>query len=242
VATPQNQPPQRAAAPGAALSPARQAAQSALDAAHLQARQIRARAQACADLPSLQAAVAACTACGLCRTRTQTVFSDGDGRVPVMFIGEAPGANEDQQGVPFVGRAGALLTDIITKGMGLSRKDVVIANVLKCRPPDNRDPSEAEKILCTPWLDRQIELVNPKVLIPLGAHAAQHVLQVQGTIGTLRGRVHEQAGRKVVPTFHPAYLLRSPGEKAECWKDIQLAMSELGLRRSGQTAEQRSAE
>jgi uracil-DNA glycosylase family 4 len=219
--------------PGGAVippqSPARRAAMLALDAAQAQAREIRARAQACPDLPSLRAAVAACTACGLCRTRTQTVFSDGLGRVPVMFVGEAPGANEDQQGVPFVGRAGALLTDIITKGMGLGREDVVIANVLKCRPPDNRDPSDLEKTLCTPWLDRQIELVNPKVLIPLGGHAAKHVLGVQSSLGALRGRVHERAGRKVVPTFHPAYLLRSPGEKAECWKDIQLAMTELGL-------------
>ncbi len=200
-------------------------------AAEIQAGEIRARAQACPDLASLRAAVAACTACSLCRTRTQTVFMDGTGKVPVMFVGEAPGANEDAQGVPFVGRAGELLTDIITKGMKLRREDVVIANVLKCRPPDNRDPSDLEKTLCTPWLDRQIELVNPKVVIPLGGHAAKHLLQADSALGALRGRVHDRKGRKIVPTFHPAYLLRSPSEKPECWKDIQVAMGELGLQK-----------
>ncbi|MEO6709961.1 MAG: uracil-DNA glycosylase [Planctomycetota bacterium] len=209
---------------------ARKSAPTALDAAVIQAREIRARAQACADLPSLRAAVAACTACSLCKTRTQTVFQDGTGKLPIMFVGEAPGANEDEQGIPFVGRAGALLNDIITKGMGVRREDVSIANVLKCRPPDNRDPSDVEKTLCTPWLDRQIELVDPKVLIPLGGHAAKHLLQnPTASLGSLRARVHERQGRKIVPTFHPAYLLRSPSEKSECWKDIQLAMKELAM-------------
>ncbi len=206
-------------------------AQIALQAAEIQAREIRARAANCKDLTSLREAVAACTACSLCRTRKQTVFMDGSGRVPVMFVGEAPGASEDEQGVPFVGRAGALLTDIITKGMGLRREDVVIANVLKCRPPENRDPTDVEKTLCTPWLDRQIELIDPRVVIPLGGHASKHMLQSDSSLGGLRARVHERNGRKIVPTFHPAYLLRSPGEKAECWKDIQLAMVELGLAR-----------
>ena len=173
--------------------------------------------------------VAECTACGLCRTRTQTVFSDGDGRAGVMFVGEAPGEQEDLTGVPFVGPAGKLLSDIITKGMGLAREQVYIANVLKCRPPGNRDPSELEKIVCTGWLDRQIELVNPRVIVPLGRHAACHVLGVERSMGALRGRVHERGGRKVVPTYHPAYLLRSPGMKRACWEDIQLAMRELGL-------------
>lgn len=194
-----------------------------------EAAAVRERAAACTDLETLRAGVAACTACGLCRTRTQTVFADGTGRARVMFVGEAPGFNEDQKGVPFVGRAGALLTDIITKGMGLSREEVYIANVLKCRPPDNRDPSESEKRLCTPWLDRQIELLDPGVIVPLGRHAACHVLGVQSSMGALRGRVHELGGRKVVPTYHPAYLLRSPGMKKECWKDIQLAMTVLDI-------------
>jgi DNA polymerase len=131
--------------------------------------------------------------------------------------------------VPFVGRAGQLLTDIITKGMGIARNDVWIANVIKCRPPDNREPTTEEKAICTPWLDRQIELLNPKVIIPLGRHAASHLLKIQASMGAMRRRVHELGGRKIVPTFHPAYLLRSPSEKKECWKDIQLAMGVLGL-------------
>ena len=186
-------------------------------------------APGCADLDALRAGVAACRACSLCETRTQTVFADGTGRTRVMFIGEAPGADEDAQGVPFVGRAGQLLTDIITKGMGLAREDVYIANVLKCRPPDNRDPEPREKALCTPWLDRQIELLDPEVLIPLGKHASQHVLGVQDSMGRMRGRVHEVGGRKVVPTYHPAFLLRSPHMKKDCWQDIQVAMGLLRL-------------
>ena len=216
------QPRRESVASAPAPSPVREAAQ-------LQARELARRAAACPDLASLARAVAECTACSLCQTRTQTVFADGSGRVRVLFVGEAPGENEDLQGVPFVGRAGALLTDIITKGMGLARQDVTIANVLKCRPPNNRDPSETEKLLCTSWLDRQIELVDPEVIIPLGRHAACHVLGSEASMGALRGRVHERAGRKIVPTYHPAYLLRSPGMKSKCWEDIQLAMRELGL-------------
>ncbi len=203
---------------------------SVLAAAAIKADEIRREAASSATLSELAAKVAACTACGLCRTRKQTVFADGRARVSVLFVGEAPGEQEDLQGLPFVGRAGQLLTDIITRGMGLTREDVYIANVLKCRPPDNRDPSEAEKLLCTPWLDRQIELVDPKVIIPLGRHAAMHVLGVEASMSSLRGRVHVLGTRKVIPTFHPAYLLRDPSKKKECWQDIQLAMAELGLK------------
>lgn len=192
------------------------------------AEEVRATAAACQDLESLRAAVASCHACSLCATRTQTVFIDGDGSAGVLFVGEAPGANEDEQGVPFVGRAGKLLTDIITKGMGLDRRRVAIANILKCRPPDNRDPSAEEKRTCTPWLDRQIELLAPRVLIPLGRHATGHILKSDQAMGAMRGRVHElSGGGRVVPTYHPAYLLRSPGQKKACWADIQLAMAEL---------------
>jgi DNA polymerase len=193
------------------------------------AAQVREKAQACRTLEELASAVAACTACELCKSRTQTVFSDGTGRARVLFVGEAPGEHEDRQGVPFVGRAGQLLTDIIVKGMGLARQDVAIANVLKCRPPGNRDPSEVEKIKCTPFLDRQIELFDPAVIIPLGRHAANHILRRDDSMGTLRGRVHKERGRVVVPTYHPAFLLRNPAAKKECWEDIQLAMTELGL-------------
>jgi DNA polymerase len=156
-----------------------------------------------------------------------------DGLLRRHLVGEAPGYHEDEQGVPFVGRAGALLTDIVTKGMGVAREDVYIANVLKCRPPENRDPTAEEKRICTGWLDRQIELVRPKVLVPLGRHAAGHLLQSDAAMGRLRGRVHERGPYKIVPTFHPAYLLRNPEEKRACWQDIQLAMKELGLERPG---------
>jgi len=186
-------------------------------------------AAGCADLEGLRAVVAACTACPLAETRTQTVFADGSERARVLFIGEAPGQNEDRQGVPFVGRAGGLLTDIVTKGMGLARAEVYIANVLKCRPPENRDPEASEKACCTPFLDRQIELVDPEVIITLGLHATRHVLGSKESMGRLRGRVHLRGARRVVATYHPAYLLRSPHMKKACWEDIQLAMGELGL-------------
>ena len=191
------------------------------------------QAQAAPSLEELRACVADCTACGLAATRTQTVFGDGGGARRILFVGEGPGEQEDREGVPFVGRAGALLDDIITKGMGISREDVYIANVVKCRPPENRDPLPEEKALCTAWLDRQIELLDPAVIIPLGRHAAGHILGVDAPLGRLRGKVHDHAGRKVVPTYHPAYLLRSPHEKRKTWEDIQLAMEVAGLPRRG---------
>jgi len=201
-----------------------------------EAAENRARAGACPDLESLRALVAGCTACGLARTRTQTVFSDGPPRARVLFVGEAPGQSEDERGVPFVGAAGQLLTDIVQKGMGLRRNEVHIANVLKCRPPGNRDPQPDEKALCTPYLDRQIELVDPEVVIALGLHAARHLLGSPLSMGRLRGRVHAWRGRKVIATYHPAYLLRTPSAKKDCWQDIQLAMRELGLAPPGPRA------
>jgi len=193
------------------------------------AADVRAQAAAAPDLATLRECVSRCQACDLSKTRKQTVFMDGRGTRKLMFVGEAPGADEDQQGVPFVGRAGQLLTEIIEKGMGISRDEVTIANVLKCRPPENREPTPAEKATCTPWLDRQVELVDPSVIVPLGRHAAMHVLRIESSMGAMRGRIHAQGRRQVVPTYHPAYLLRSPGEKKECWKDIQLAMGVLGI-------------
>ena len=187
------------------------------------------------DLDALRDAVAACEACDLCGTRTQTVFSDGTSSAGIMFIGEAPGADEDAQGVPFVGRAGQFLTRIIEKGMGVQRSEVYIANVLKCRPPENRDPKVEEKALCTAWLDRQIELVNPKVIVALGRHAAVHLTGRDLSMGRLRGQVHRVAGRPIVPTYHPSYLIRQEGSssfvrtKKLVWEDIQLAMREAGL-------------
>lgn len=189
---------------------------------------VRAQAAEATDLESLRARVAACQACDLCKTRRQTVFGAGSPSAQVAFVGEAPGRHEDEQGEPFVGDAGALLTDIITKGMKLERGDVYIANVLKCRPPDNRDPSPIEKALCTPWLERQLELVAPEVVIPLGRHASGHLLGREESMGRMRGRVHEVSGRKVIPTYHPAYLLRTPSAKKACWEDIQRALREIG--------------
>lgn len=178
---------------------------------------------------ALAQTVVECRACSLCDGRRNTVFGTGDRQADWLIVGEAPGENEDLQGEPFLGQAGLLLDNML-KALGLNRQQqVYIANVLKCRPPDNRDPSPSEKALCTAWLDRQIELVAPRVIVPLGRHAANHVLGRDSSMGALRGQVHERAGRKVVPTFHPAYLLRSPSEKKECWKDIQLAMRELNL-------------
>lgn len=186
-------------------------------------------APGCATLEALRAGVAACTACPLARTRQNTVFADGTGSSGVLFVGEGPGAEEDRAGVPFVGRAGKLLTDIVTKGMGLAREDVAIVNVVKCRPPENRDPTPEEKAACAPWLDRQLELFDPKVIVPLGRHAATTILGVDAPLGRLRARVHDARGRKVVPTYHPAYLLRAPQEKKKTWEDIQLAMREAGI-------------
>ncbi len=173
--------------------------------------------------------VAGCTACSLCETRSLTVPGEGPPGARVMFIGEAPGRDEDKQGRPFVGRAGRLLTDIIEKGMGLRREDVFIANILKCRPPGNRDPKPDEVRSCTPFLDRQIEAVAPEVLIPLGRHASCHLLETDLAMGKMRGRLFERNGVCVIPTYHPAYLLRNPAAKKDCWEDIQVAMGRLGL-------------
>jgi len=199
------------------------------------AQALRELAAKATDLDALRDAVAGCEACGLCETRTQTVFSDGTPSSGVMFVGEAPGADEDAQGVPFVGRAGQFLTRIIEKGMGVDRSEVYIANVLKCRPPENRDPKVEEKGLCTAWLDRQIELVNPRVIVPLGRHAAVHLTGKDLSMGRLRGQVHRVGGRPIVPTYHPSYLIRQEGSesyvrtKKLVWEDVQLAMGEAGL-------------
>lgn len=218
-------PPLTPTAAGAAPSPQAPAAARERDAAP----PTLALAQACNTLEELRAAVAGCRACGLCETRTQTVCSDGSGSRGVVFVGEAPGADEDQCGRPFVGKSGQLLTDIIEKGMGLRRDETWIVNLLKCRTPENREPSLDETRMCAPWLDRQLQLMRPKVVIALGQHAANHLLGRASKLGELRQQVYERDGAKVVPTYHPAYLLRVPEEKKECWKDIQLAMRELGL-------------
>jgi len=180
-----------------------------------------------AALAALAVEVSGCTKCGLCQTRTQTVFSDGSPTADLVFVGEAPGFYEDQQGVPFVGAAGQLLTDIITKGMKLRREDVYICNVLKCRPPENRDPSPEEKRQCEPYLVRQLEIVRPKVICALGGHAAKTLLKTDAPTGKLRGKWHFYHGIPLRVTFHPAYLLRTPSDKRKTWEDIQEVMKVL---------------
>lgn len=168
-----------------------------------------------------------CRICGLCETRTKLVFGSGNPRAQLMFIGEAPGYDEDQQGLPFVGAAGQLLTKII-EAMKLKREDVYIANCLKCRPPGNRNPLPTEIISCKPILMRQIEAIKPKVICTLGKFAAQTMLDSTEPISRLRGRFFDWNGTKLMPTFHPAYLLRNPGDKKLVWQDVQLIMKELG--------------
>jgi len=175
------------------------------------------------DWPALEAQVSACTACKLCSTRTQTVFGVGDRQAEWMLVGEAPGENEDKQGEPFVGQAGKLLDNMLAS-LGLARgRNVFIANVLKCRPPGNRNPEPDEVVQCEPYLKRQIALVRPRLIVVLGRIAAQSLLRTTTPISKLRGSVHSYEGIPVVVTYHPAYLLRTPADKARAWDDLCLA-------------------
>lgn len=175
------------------------------------------------DWSALEQQVSGCTRCALCEGRTNTVFGVGDRSARWMVIGEAPGAEEDRRGEPFVGRAGQLL-DAMLKAAGFNRADVFIANVLKCRPPNNRDPSTAEATACSPYLMRQIELVQPDLILAVGRIAAQRLLESTDPLGKLRGRAHAHAsGVPVVVTYHPAYLLRSPSQKRKAWEDLLFA-------------------
>jgi DNA polymerase len=173
------------------------------------------------DWHRLQEAVVSCRACELCETRTQTVFGVGDRQAQLMVIGEAPGADEDRQGEPFVGRAGQLLT-LMLLAIGLKREQVFIANVLKCRPPGNRDPRPEEALRCEPFLMRQIALIRPQVLLSVGRISAQKLLKTDAPIGGLRGRwfAFGPDGTPLTVTYHPAYLLRSPDQKAKAWQDL----------------------
>lgn len=179
--------------------------------------------------PELETGVAACTRCELHQTRTQTVFGVGNRHADWLVIGEAPGKDEDLQGEPFVGRAGQLLNAML-RAIGLRREQVYIANILKCRPPDNRDPRPEEVACCEAWLMRQIELIQPKLILAVGRIAAQNLLQTDTPIGKLRGSVHRfrDTGIPLVATYHPAYLLRSPLDKRKAWQDLQLAVKTLG--------------
>jgi uracil-DNA glycosylase len=180
--------------------------------------------EAGADWPELRARVAACTRCSLCQTRTQTVFGVGNQQAEWLIVGEAPGAEEDRQGEPFVGRAGQLLNSML-RAIGLAREQVYIANVLKCRPPGNRDPASGEAAECLPYLEQQIALLKPKLMLAVGRIAAQNLLRTDVTLGRLRQQVH-RFGLSQVPlvvTYHPAYLLRTPTDKRKAWEDLKFA-------------------
>ena len=180
--------------------------------------------EAAYDWPQLRERVAACTRCGLSATRTQTVFGVGNLQAEWLVVGEAPGAEEDRQGEPFVGRAGQLLNGML-RAIGLKREQVYIANVLKCRPPHNRDPLPKETMECLPYLDRQIALLKPKIMLAVGRIAAQNLLHTDVTLGRLRQQVH-RFGLSQVPlvvTYHPAYLLRTPTDKRKAWEDLKFA-------------------
>ena len=172
------------------------------------------------DLDALKKFVAGCPRCKLSKTRTNIVFGQGNPKADLMFVGEAPGRDEDEQGLAFVGRAGQLLTKII-EAIGRHREDVYIVNVLKCRPPDNRNPEADEVASCMPFLEEQIRLVSPRAIVTLGTFAAQAVLATDEPIGRLRGRWQNARGVRVMPTFHPAFLLRSPDRKKDVWEDMK---------------------
>jgi uracil-DNA glycosylase len=179
-------------------------------------------------LAAVRADIGDCTRCKLHTLgRTQVVFGAGNPNADLMFVGEAPGADEDLQGIPFIGRAGQLLTDIIEKGLKMPRSEVYIANVIKCRPPQNRNPEPDEIETCEPFLFRQIDVIKPKVIVALGKFGAQTLLRTLEPISRLRGRVFEYRGAKLIPTFHPAYLLRNPSSKREVWEDMKLVQKLL---------------
>ncbi len=183
-----------------------------------------------AALKAIREDIGDCKRCPLAFAGRHTiVFGEGDPNTRLMFVGEGPGADEDMQGRPFVGRAGQLLNNMIT-AMGLKREEVYIANIVKCRPPQNRTPEPVEANTCTQFLFRQIDVIRPEILVALGSTAATYLLGGKASLSSLRGRLHQARGSKLIVTYHPAYLLRDPRQKKEAWADLQIAMSELGLK------------
>ncbi len=184
-------------------------------------------------LQAIQKEIGDCTRCPLAYAGRHTiVFGDGSASARLMFVGEGPGADEDMQGIPFVGKAGQLLNNMIA-AMGLARTDVYIANIVKCRPPSNRVPEPIEANTCSQFLLRQIDVVRPEVIVALGSTAATYLLGAKQSLSNLRGRWHDCRGAKLVVTYHPAFLLRDPRQKAEAWKDLQMVMGEMGLASPG---------
>ena len=185
------------------------------------------------DWNGLRQAVTSCQACALAKTRTQTVFGVGDENAEWMFVGEAPGADEDKRGEPFVGTAGQLLDNMLAAAQLKRGENVYIANVLKCRPPQNRDPIAEEVQKCDPFLKRQVELIRPKLIVALGRFAAQTLLGTDSSIGALRGKLHQYNGVPVIVTYHPAYLLRNLMDKSKAWEDLCFAKATMRQLRSG---------
>ena len=182
-----------------------------------------------ATLESIREEIGDCTRCKLHKGRNSIVYGEGDPKATIVFVGEGPGFEEDQQGRPFVGAAGQLLTDIIEKGMKIKRAEVYICNIVKCRPPNNRNPEPDEVEACIGFVKKQIRAINPKVIVTLGNVPTQNLLNTKQGITRMRGTWQEYNGVPVMPTFHPSYLLRSPGEKKKVWEDIQLVMKKLGM-------------
>jgi len=183
-----------------------------------------------AALQAIREDLGDCKRCRLCTGRTKIVFGQGNSIADLMFVGEGPGADEDVQGLAFVGRAGQLLTDMIEKGMKMQRSDVFIANVVKCRPPGNRAPEPDEVAACQPFLEAQIRAIRPRVIVALGATAAKFMTRTAEPISKMRGRFYSWDGIPVMPTYHPAYLLRNPPAKKDVWADLKIVMEKLGLR------------
>ncbi len=181
------------------------------------------------DLETVRRDLGECTRCKLHRKRHKIVFGAGNPRAELIFVGEGPGHDEDMQGLPFVGRAGKLLTQMI-EAMSLTREDVYIANIVKCRPPENRQPQEDEIAMCRPFLERQLGAIQPKIIICLGSTAAQTLLGTKKSISAFRGQWFDYSGAKLIPTYHPAYLLRNPNAKSDVWTDLKKVMAALGLK------------
>ena len=188
------------------------------------------------DWQNLQECVANCEACSLAKTRTQTVFGVGDPNAEWLIVGEAPGADEDLKGEPFVGQAGKLLDNMLAAIKLKRGQNVYIANVLKCRPPENRNPQVEEVMQCDPFLKRQVELIKPRLIIALGKFAAQSLLKSENTIASMRGKLHDYQGVPVIVTYHPSYLLRSPSDKAKAWEDLCFAVKTMQGLQSAQTS------